>query len=79
MASLYEEMGRPTGSRVRGRCSHYLLVIVVLAIVAIIGGAESYDSIEEFGKCHYELLKTKQRLHNGIPLHDTINRAFQSI
>lgn len=42
-------------------------------------GAESYDSIEEFGKCHYELLKTKLRLPNGIPSRDTINRAFQAI
>lgn len=72
-------MGRLTDSRVRGRCSHYLPDIVVLAIVAIIGGTESYDSIEEFGTCHYELLKTKLRLPNGIPSHDTINRAFQAI
>ena len=65
--------------RVKGRCSHSLVDIIILSVLAVISGAESYDAIEEFGKIHHEKLKKKLTLRNGIPSHDTINRLFQSI
>ena len=53
--------------------------IVILAVLAVTSGADGYDAIEEFGKFHYQTLKKKLRLPNGIPSHDTINRVFQMI
>lgn len=79
MASLYETMGRLHDPRVRNRSKHLLSDIVILAVLAVTSGAEGYEAIEEFGRFHYETLKKRLRLPNGIPSHDTINRVFQAI
>lgn len=79
MASLYETAARLHGPRAKGRNKHLLADIVILAVLAITSGAESYEAIEEFGKYHLQTLKRRLRLPNGIPSHDTINRVFQSI
>jgi hypothetical protein len=53
-----------------------LLDIIILSILAVLYGAESYDSIELFGKTNLAFLKQVLKLKNGIPSHDTINRMF---
>jgi predicted transposase YbfD/YdcC len=58
---------------------HALIDIVILSIVAILSGAESWDSIELFGKTNIAFLKQFLSLKNGIPSHDTINRVFSII
>lgn len=58
---------------------HSLCDIIILSILAVLFGAESWDSIETFGKTKYAFLKTFLRLPNGIPSHDTINRVFSAI
>ena len=79
MASLYETAARLHDPRVKGRSKHLLADIVILAVLAVTSGAESYEAIEEFGRFHYQTLKKRLRLPNGIPSHDTINRVFQAI
>jgi predicted transposase YbfD/YdcC len=79
MASLYETVGRLHDPRVKKRSKHLLSDIVILAVLAVTSGAESYDAIEEFGKYHLETLRKRLRLPNGIPSHDTVNRVFQMI
>jgi predicted transposase YbfD/YdcC len=60
------------------RCKkHCLLDIVILSILAVLSGAESYNSIELYGEENLAFLKQFLRLKNGIPSHDTINRVFQ--
>jgi predicted transposase YbfD/YdcC len=60
------------------RCKkHNLLDIIVLSILSVLSGAESYDSIVLFGKQNFAFLKQFLELKNGIPSHDTINRVFQ--
>jgi len=60
------------------RCKkHKLLDIIILSILGVLSGAESYDSIEMFGKENIAFLKQILELKNGIPSHDTINRIFQ--
>lgn len=58
---------------------HLLSDIIILSVLAVICGAESWDSIEEFGKTKINFLKTFLKLSNGIPSHDTINRVFSAI
>jgi len=58
---------------------HLLIDIVILSILAVICGAESWDSIEIFGKEKYDFLSKILKLPNGIPSHDTINRVFSMI
>jgi len=56
-----------------------LLDIIILSILAVLSGAESYDSIELFGKENLAFLKQFLELKNGIPSHDTINRLFAAL
>lgn len=62
----------------RGK-KHLISDIIILSILATICGAESWDSIEEFGKTKIDFLKTFLTLPNGIPSHDTINGVFANI
>lgn len=55
---------------------HLLSDILVLTILGVICGAESWVDIENFGKSKEDWLKTFLALSNGIPSHDTIGRVF---
>jgi predicted transposase YbfD/YdcC len=55
---------------------HLLLDIVVIAVCAVICGADTWVDIEEYGRAKYEWLKRFLPLPNGIPSHDTLARVF---
>ena len=63
--------------RVLGRTEHDLLDILVIALCAVMAGAEGWDDIEDWGIANEALLRTYLRLRNGIPGHDTIRRMFE--
>lgn len=58
---------------------HSLNDILVLAIVAVISGADSWNDIEEYCLAKEEWLCKFLNLKNGIPSHDTFNRVISSI
>lgn len=55
---------------------HNLMDILVIAICAVIAGADNWEDVEEFGRVRLEWFKTILELSNGIPSHDTFNRVF---
>jgi predicted transposase YbfD/YdcC len=55
---------------------HLLLDILVIAICAIICGADTWVEVELWGKANLEWLRTFLALPNGIPSHDTFGRVF---
>jgi predicted transposase YbfD/YdcC len=55
---------------------HMLLDILVIAICAVIAGADNWEDVEEFGKARLEWFRTFLELPNGIPSHDTFTRVF---
>lgn len=65
--------------RIERTKQHLLIDILCLAVIAVIGGAEGWEDIEEFGKQKRDWLKKYLRLPNGIPSHDTISRVFRRI
>jgi hypothetical protein len=65
--------------RVTGRCDHALVDILVIALCAIMAGAEGWDDIEAWGEANEERLRLYLNLQNGIPGHDTIRRVFEAI
>jgi predicted transposase YbfD/YdcC len=75
--TLYESFSRLYDPRVNRRKKHNLVDIIILSILAVLSGAESYNSIELFGRENLLFLKQFLSLKNGIPSHDTINRVFQ--
>ena len=78
-SSLYDYFAKLTDPRLNRNKKHNLADIIVLSILAVICGAESWDSIEEFGKVRIDFLKKILHLPNGIPSHDTINRVFSML
>jgi predicted transposase YbfD/YdcC len=55
---------------------HELVDIIVLALCAVIGGANSWLSVERFATSHETWFRTFLSLSNGIPSHDTFRRIF---
>ena len=77
--SLFSHFADLEDPRIDRTKKHLLLDIIALAICAVIGGAEGWEEIEDFGKDKHEWLKKFLRLPNGIPSHDTISRVFRRI
>lgn len=77
--NLYDHFSQLSDPRLNRNKKHNLTDIIVLSILAVICGAESWDSIEEFGKARIDFLKKVLYLPNGIPSHDTINRVFSML
>jgi len=79
MTSLHQTFRQLRDPRIDRKKKHLLLDIIILSIIAVLCGAESYDSIELFGNTNYAFLKQILKLPNGIPSHDTINRVFSML
>ena len=56
--------------------AHLLEDIIVIAILSVLCGAETWNEMEEFGKAKESWLRTILKLPGGIPSHDTFNRVF---
>jgi predicted transposase YbfD/YdcC len=55
---------------------HKLMDIIVIAICAVICGAEDWVAVERFGRAKLEWFQTFLELPDGIPSHDTFGRVF---
>jgi len=55
---------------------HELMNILVIAVCAVIAGADNWEDVEEFGKARFEWFQTFLDIPNGIPSHDTFTRVF---
>ena len=62
--------------RQAAKVKHKLNEIIGIAFFAMMGNADTFPEIEIFGKEHEKVLREYFELENGIPSHDTIERAF---
>jgi hypothetical protein len=58
---------------------HLLMDILILAVCAVIGGAEGWEDIEEYGKAQAEWFADLLDLPPGIPGHDPLRRVFSRL
>ena len=58
---------------------HNLSDILLIGIISVICGAETWEQMVEFSKSKEDFLRKFLKLENGIPSKDTINRLFSSI
>src|ERR1019366_8567980 len=65
--------------RVKRNREHLLEEILLIAIAAVLSGAESWNDIEDYGHAKLEWLKMFLTLPSGIPSHDTFNRVFAAL
>lgn len=68
-----------TDPRVDRTKDHALLDIIIIAISAVICGADGWVDVEEFGISKHAWLASFLDLPNGIPSHDTFGRVFARI
>jgi len=76
LPTLEEHFGDLTDPRIDRTKLHKLLDILVIAICAVIAGADNWEDVEEFGKARLAWFRTFLELPNGIPSHDTFTRVF---
>ena len=55
---------------------HLLVDVIVSAICAVIGGANSWLAVARFAVCHQTWFRTFLELPCGVPSHDTYRRIF---
>ena len=65
--------------RMQKKKRHRLIDILVIAICAVICGAEGWEEMERYGVAKFEWLKTFLELPHGIPSDDTFARVFSII
>ena len=58
---------------------HKLVDIVVMAICAVICGAEDWEAVAEYAAARQEWFATFLELPSGIPAHDTFWRVFRAL
>ena len=63
-------------SRQQSKVRHALKDIVVIALFATFADADDWVEIAMFAKIHEAYLRKYLRLENGVPSHDTIQRAM---
>src|SRR5689334_4553286 len=74
--SLVEGFADLPDPRVARTRRHLLVDIVVIAISAVVCGAEGWDDIVEFAHAKQDWLQQRLELPAGIPCADTFRRVF---
>jgi predicted transposase YbfD/YdcC len=75
--ALIEHFAVLEDPRIERQKRHKLSDILVIAVCAVLCGAESFPAIEDFGQVRYAWLKHFLELPGGIPSHDTFNRVLR--
>ena len=78
-ASLVKHLEGLTDPRSGNAKAHIFLEILIIAILAVICGADGWSDVELFGKTKQAWLRTFLKLPKGIPSHDTFGRVFAKI
>jgi predicted transposase YbfD/YdcC len=77
--SILKHFSKLKDPRRAHRRLHLLQDIIVIALCAILAGAQDWQEIETFGRKRRDWLKRLAKLPNGIPSHDTMERVFDRL
>ena len=78
-ADLIEHFSSLEDPRIERNKAHALIDIIVLAVCAVVSGADGWESIEQFGKEKLAWLRRYVPLINGVPSHDCISYVLSRI
>ena len=65
--------------RVQGRCDHKLMDILIIAVCAVLCGADSWVGVETVARAKETWFRQFLKLENGVPSHDTFGDVFAKI
>jgi predicted transposase YbfD/YdcC len=77
-ARIHDHFAELTDPR-RREVVHPLINIVVIAVCAVVCGADDFVAIADFGKARRDWLSRFLELSNGIPSHDRFNAVFAAL
>jgi predicted transposase YbfD/YdcC len=77
--SIRSHFAKLKDPRRRHRRLHHLQDIVVIALCAVIAGAQDWQEIALFGRERSDWLRGFLKLPHGIPSHDTFERVFDRL
>lgn len=77
--SLIEHLSAVPDPRMMRTQRHELLDILIISLCAVIGGADHWTEVVEFGQAKQSWFAGFLKLTNGIPSHDTFARVFRLI
>lgn len=78
-AGIEEHFSELKDPRIDRSKLHKLIDILVMAICAVICGADTWEDVEAFGQAKQAWFESFLELPNGIPSHDTFNRVFNRL
>lgn len=76
---LVEQFAALDDPRCPGKVEHRLVDVLVLAVCAVVAGAETFEDIALYGRCKRDWLRRFLALPGGIPSHDTFRRVLMLI
>ena len=76
IGKITEHLGKVTDPRIGNATRHKFIDILVIAICAVVCGADGWSDVALFGRSKAKWLKTFLELPHGIPSHDTFGRVF---
>jgi predicted transposase YbfD/YdcC len=79
LEALINEFEAIEDPRCDWKVEHRLVDILVIAVCAVVGEAESFEDIALYGRCKQDWLRGFLELPNGIPSHDTFRRVLTLI
>ena len=79
LEALITEFEAVEDPRDASKVEHRLIDILVIAVCAVLGQAESFEDMADYGRCKHDWLKRFLALPNGIPSHDTFRRVLMLI
>ena len=77
LTAVFDEL--PDPRRETANKLHGLTDILAIATCAVIGGAESWEAIAEYGRTKVDFFRRFLPLDNGIPSPDTFERVFAKL
>ena len=69
----------PDPRRQPHRCTHPVLTVIGIAVLAIIAGGKGWEDMELYGQCKKSWLSKCLDLSNGVPSADTFRRVFERL
>ena len=75
-SSIWPHFTTLTDPRQKGKIEHMLQDIIIIALCAVISGANTWPDIYVYGLAKEDWLRTFLQLPNGIPSADTLRRVF---
>ena len=73
---LKTHLSQLTDPRLKRKRKHELIDVLMIAVTALLCGAENFTHMAQFGQAKESWLRTFLTLANGIPSHDTFRRVF---